>query len=353
MRVSPLLLSLLACNPGVAERYQAFVHTGDGVFDVQPRTIDTLTDPYRLDGELGRGLAGGTVGIDWSTSETVLDPGTPLTVQYAIQGGVAEPLDAEALILFSLYGNLEDVRTRLRALDVDLGELFPLSIAVSPGLPDPSLTSTPADNAAYVPGTNVMLILPDLTSELPLAANAGVIYHEFGHGLFHYVTTGDVYGEDLISLDAPAELLDGSGSLGEGFSDMLGTLLTDDPLFIHRSLDAPERDVSDDHLAVDVAVLPGGDVGGGLTANYNPYPLGTVFASVTWDLRLASDDPERTLLWAIASLGDWSDGEDLTAYRFLDALVDNVSRDRPSLQDDLCASIGTRFADVWTVAACR
>jgi hypothetical protein len=352
--VSPLLLTLIACDPGTAGRYRAFVHVGDGQYDIQPRSISALTDPYRLDGELGTGNAGGTVGIDWSTGRAIYDEGKRLRMQYAVQSDIAEPLDMEALILFSLYGNLQDARDQLTDLDIELGELFPLNIAISPALPDPFLGAFPADNEAYVPGTNTMIVLPDLTSELPLAANAGVVFHEFGHGLFHLLTAGDVYAERFLGLDEPAELTDGVGSLDEGFADMLGTLLTDDPGFISRSLFLPERDVDNpETAAIDVLVLPGAFSESGLLASYNPYPLGTVFASVTWDLRLATDDPGLVLQWAVEAIGDWSDGSDLTAYLWLDALVSIVDRDRPSLEDDVCASIGTRFAQVWTVAQCR
>jgi len=350
--VSPLLLTLLACDPGTAGRYQAFVHQGDGDFAAEPRAISALSDPYRLDGELGTGRAGGTVGIDWSSGRAIYDEGKPLTVNYAVQDDVGEPLDMEALILFSLYGNLQDARDRLGDLDIDIGELFPMNIAVSPALPDPTMGAFPADNEAYVPGTNTMIVLPDLTSELPLAANTGVVFHEFGHGLFHYLTSGDVYGDRLLDLDQPAELTDGAGSLDEGFADMLGTLLTDDPAFISRSIVLPERDVTGDHTAAGVEVLPGEFTDGGVLATYDPYPLGTVFASVSWDLRIASDDPGRTLQWDAEAVQDWAVGEDLTVYRWLDALVAVVARDSPSLEDDLCRSIETRFADVWVVEQC-
>ena len=140
------------------------------------------------------------MGIDWSTTRAIYDEGRPLTVQYAVQDDVVEPLDMEALILFSLYGNLQDVRDQLEELGIDIGELFPMNIAISPALPDPAMGAFPADNEAYVGGTNTMVVLPDLSSELPLAANSGVVFHEFGHGLFHYLTSGDVYGEKFIDL---------------------------------------------------------------------------------------------------------------------------------------------------------
>jgi len=349
------LWTLLACDPGTADRYRAFVHLGDGEFGARARSISSLTDPYRLDGELGTGKAGGTVGIDWSTTRAIYDEGKPLKVQYSVQDGVGEPLDMEALILFSLYGNLQDARDALTDLGLDVSPLFPMNIAVSPALPDPTMGAVPADNEAYVPGTNTMVVLPDLSSELPLAANAGVVYHEFGHGLFHLLTGDDVYGEKFVSLDDPAEIQDGAGSLDEGFADMLGTLLTDDPHFISRSMWLPERDVDDETTsALGVAVLPGEYSGGGLLGSYDPYPLGTVFASVTWDLRVAHGDPGEVLTWAAEAVVDWSHGEDLRVYVFLDRLVDVVWREQRSVYDDLCDSIAARFEpEVWTVEDCQ
>ena len=73
------------------------------------------------------------------------------------------------------------------------------------------------ENAAYVPGTHAFILLSDMTEkEVPLAANAGVVTHEFGHSVFHYLTTGGVKTDPLYDVSSPGR--SGVASLDEGFA---------------------------------------------------------------------------------------------------------------------------------------
>jgi hypothetical protein len=107
-------------------------------------------------------------------------------------------------------------------------------------------------------------------------------------------------------------------------------------------------------LAKDVDPLPhqvGEDASSQLL--YDPYVLGTVFASLAWDLAEFTGDPAQTLrLWvrATESWGaSWDAGAGTTAFGWLDHLVDEAGSGEVTF---LCGSIGIRFADVYEVAAC-
>ena len=343
-----LLTLLLACSGGDAHRFRALVADEGGDYALEVRSIDTLRDPERLAGDLGQGWSGGVLDVNLSEGTIHYEKGRPLSVLYVVQDGVAEPLDRDGLTLFSFYGHLQDARDALDRSGVDISPLFPIQFGVTPAVSDPSFVFAPVENAAYAPTANSFILLEDVSArEVPLAANAGVVSHELGHGVFHLLTAGGPYRDrafDVLSHAAP-----GVSSLDEGFGDMLGSLITDDPDFISASWDLPERDVSAEHLSSQIDTLPEEFIASGSALGYDPYPLGTVFASVMWDVRQATADPDGTLLLACSAVEEWaaretaSGDEDVeTAYRWLDVMVELADADQRAAA---CESIDRRFAD--------
>ena len=318
-----------------------------------PRTIDTLDDASRLSGDLGTGYAGGVMSVDLQTIELAYEPGKPLDVQYRVVDGVARPLDRDGLILFSFYGHLQDARDGLGAAGVDISPLFPIDFGVTPAMPDIGFAFAPVDNAAYAPSANAFILLDDLGDrEVPLAANAGVVTHELGHGVFHLWTSGGPYAERGFPVDGLAA--PGVSSLDEGHADMLASLITGDPAFISASIDLPERDVSGEQTTAGVALLPEDydPNAESLFAGYDPYPLGSVFAAVVWDVYEATGDRDATLNLVAATTQRWAerevpvqaelsdDEQVMTVYRWLDVLVEQSDA---AEADAACESIGLRF----------
>ena len=352
MLVTSLLLQLLACSGGDAQRFRA-LYVEEGQYVLKPRAIDSLQDAERLAGDLGQGWSGGVLDVNLSTGRIRYEEGRPLSVLYVVQGGVAEPLDRDGLTLFSFYGHLHDAQEAMGQAGVDISPLFPIQFGVTPAVSDPSFVFAPVENAAYAPTANSFILLEDVTDrEVPLAANAGVVSHELGHGVFHLLTSGGPYAERAF--DVLGDAAPGVSSLDEGFADMLGSLITDDPDFISASWDMPERDVSGEHVSRDVSVLPEDEGAGGL--GYDPYPLGTVFASVMWDVREATGDRDATLLLAATSIEEWaaretaSGSEDVeAAYRWLGVMVELAD---PQQREAACQSINWRFADHVVVEDC-
>lgn len=350
------ILALVACTGGDANRFQAYLGDESGNYRVAARTIPTLHDPERMRGALGKAYAGGVLRFDLTSYEVSYEEGRDLQVQYVVEGGVAKPLDRDGLILFSFFGSLQDASDTLTTAGVDISALFPVWIGVTPAVPSPDLAFFPVDNAAYAPTANAFILLDDLDDrEVPLAANAGVVTHELGHGVFHLLTgANDPYAPKAF--DVLGEAANGVSSLDEGFADMLASLITGDPDFISASLDMPERDVSGDQTSAGVPV----DFNVPLPENaadatfYDPYPLGSVFAAVVWDIYEATGDRDATLVLITDAVREWAarevpsqsaltpDEQRLTVYRWLSVLVELGDADQAAAA---CESIGWRFAD--------
>lgn len=343
------LLLLAACAPPPPTSYLAWQVTGAG-YDLAPRPVGAVQDMATLEGPWIQGHAGGEV-VYLDDGDCAHEGGRPLHVQYDVQDNVAVPFDQQGLILWSLNGHLEDFSLDLVEAGLDDAGLLPVTLATTPVLPDLLLEMMPYENAAYATGCNVFIVLEDMINkDIPLAANAGVIRHEMGHGVFHVLTAGGV--------DAPGPFEAGDlsagalyyASLSEGVADMTASLTLDDPDFIEVSLAMPERDVSGDWRA-SLVTLPEEfleEEGDSVLPLYDPYPLGTVFAATAWDLRVATDDPQGTWLLALAAVELWMEGGDPgQVMGFLDALV--ALAPEPQV---VCDSVATRFAGVYEVAAC-
>lgn len=338
-----MLVTLTACIPEQPEKVQAFSYQ-DGEYDIAAREIPWMTDAQRLDGELGTGKRGGQILI----AEYV--GGGPLDIPYVVDDdGVGWPEDEDGLVLWSFYAHLGDAREQLTDQGYDMAPLFPVGIAHTPS--QALLDFSSFENAAYVTGgAHLFVLLKDLIDkDVPLAANAGIVRHEFGHAWFQVLTAGDAHTEPpYLYEDTPTT--NAVRALNEGFADMVATLSLDDPAFIEDSLPLPERDVSAAHIASD-ALYPDPD-GDALSAlEYDPYPLGSCYAAVAWDLREATS-PEYALQAVITAVEDWSLGATWSQPdQFLHTLADAVADDADALEA-VCDAVTTRFPDVTTPQEC-
>jgi hypothetical protein len=348
-----VIWTLLACSHPEPGSWLAWVHTEAGS-EVAPRALPGLTDTYNTRGAYAVLRAGGSLSIDlrgnWSYR-----PGRAVQVDYEVVDGVAWPIDEQGLLSWSFYGHLADTAIALDELGLGIGTAIPIDAAWVPTLPSLDIELVPAENAAYATGQNVFVLLPDLIdADVPLVANAGVVAHETGHCLFHLLTTGDVVADPLFD-DPTSEAWLYQASLHEGFADIVATMITNDPHFIEESINMGERRVDGDTTADDV-VLPEQhliDSEGQLLAIYDPYALGTVFASLAWDLRLLVDDGAAVLQiagdaaesWAAGAESGW-DEED--RWSFADALVAGTPED---VRVEACSAAALRLPGV-ALAAC-
>ena len=339
---------LLACSHSEPDAWLAWVRSA-GEYEVVARELPGLTDTYNTRGSYAVLRAGGRLSVHLDASWSY-QPGRPVQVDYQVSDGVAWPLDEQGLLSWSFYGHLADTAVALEEAGLSIGAALPIDAAWVPTLPSVDIELVPAENAAYATGLNVFVLLPDLiAADVPLAANAGVVAHETGHCLFHLLSTGSVLVDPLIE-DSTSEAGLYQASLHEGFADIVATMLTDDPHFIEVSIDMPERRVDGD-ATTDLVVLPEQhllDSADSLLALYDPYALGTVYASLAWDLRLEVGDGTLVLQAAAAAVEEWAAGaegewDDADRWSFVDALVAGMPDDH---QEAACAAAARRFPGV-------
>jgi hypothetical protein len=335
-----ILVPVLGCGTTTADAFLAFHRDEDGSYAVEPVAIPELTDPVTMSGDLGTITHGGLFVGD--IANPTYSGGTPLRVGFSTTDGVAIPGDTDGLMLFTFYSHLAAARRAVDERGVDVGPIFPMAGAWNAAA-DWSLEFSPSDNAAYATGANVFLLLPDGGArDVPLLANQGVIFHEFGHAVFHLLTTGDPSGPPAIDeLDSAAA--NWQASLHEFFADASASLLLDDPRFLDASVSMPRRHVDADAAYTDD--LDPADYAASaddLLAFYDPYPLGTVYASVSWDLRKAVGDPGRVYELLAQAAASWDYSAAFTGEEFWAHVV--------ALADDeegpiLCAALEARSVE--------
>lgn len=348
------LFAVQACS--VPERFQT-LDLSDGRYSIVNREIPTLHTPETMTGELGSLFVGGAFQIDVSNGQLSYTNGRPLHLHYQTIDGIAHPVDRDGLIAFSFYAHLEDTVSMLNGVDTDWDGLLPMNTAISPLISDLTLAFLPMENAAYVPTLHHFLLLTDaIPKEVPLAANKGVVAHEFGHAIFHYLTTGGTTTDRLLPIDADG--FNSVYSLDEGLADVLGYLVTSRPDFIADSLSDQNRALDGEHLARNVEILPENHTDDGLLSAYTPYELGSVFAATIWEVADAVNDTTRMLNWITASTRQF--GDDIRnearvdtvnlGMEWLDVWVDLAPSDGDRTL--ACSAIQSRWSDVYEVAAC-
>ena len=170
-----LFLYLAACQGPTVSIFQRYL-IEDQQYRIGESEIPPLTDPVRMIGDYGQIYAGGVFANNFATNELSYEKGRRIRMQYTIQESVFTPLDRDGLILLSFYGHLYDMLKVVEETELETEKLYPLDIAITPMLADPSLAFLPMENAAYVPSVHAFILLSDLSErEVPLAANAGVV----------------------------------------------------------------------------------------------------------------------------------------------------------------------------------
>lgn len=332
-----IALWMAACMPDPSDLFLV-VDGREGVYEVVATEIPELADPATMRGALGDGSVGGFVDIEGLGYYG----GGAIDVRYSVQDGVAVPHTDDGLVLWSYYHTLSTFRDELAARDIDVEPIFPVPFAYQPTVYGAVFT---AMNAAYVSsGVHMFVLLADSTrSDLPLAANPGVIRHEFGHAMFQLIVAGSV------GAAPPTD----SRALNEGFADALATLSLDDPHFLEASLPidawisvSGERRVDED--ANTRTADPVGE---------NPYSRGTVYASLAWDFRELTN-PDIALDVVVASLeewaavGDWA-GTEEAMDKWARIFTTNAVEARPAATEGLCAKFVERFPDALLPAGCQ
>lgn len=350
-----MILFLLACQSD-AKRFQT-IDIQAAEYQIVEQEIPSLISPKTMEGELGRITSGGVFSVSLEDIAMTYKYGREIDLQYQVRNDVLYPLDRDGLILLSFYSHLESVRTILEETELEVEQVFPVNSAITPTLSDITLAIFPFENAAYVPGSHHFIILSDLIEkEVPLAANKGVVAHEFGHAVFHWLTTGGTETKSWGRTEADAS--NSLASLDEGLADVLGALVTEQSNFISYSLDLSERDLAGEQTLQSVDVLPEDFEADGTFDLYDPYPLGSVFAAMVWDVYLGGIDRVMMLDWVFRTTQTFaeenSDEESLAnkrlGYLWLNEFV--VQAETEEAKNLACQAIELRFGEGAEVPEC-
>lgn len=343
-----------------AERFLVYDRNSDtGEYVAAERNIESLDDISTIRGEHFNLRGGGSIRVgsqagnrDERTEEQVRNSmkianhDTP-TPDYDIRSdGLVVPWDFHSTMMFTVYHHFEVARDYFLERGVDPSHLNKVPVYYNVRqqflVPVDLLT----DNAAYAFTLDAFLIPPTLLiKDVPLAANRGVIVHEYAHLVFNRLVHGNKR--------APAYIVEPWGpagtnhlaSINEGIADIFAALQTGDPNFIKASLSDELFDIDRD-LSVQRSYEEGLRQNARNTdpQEYNPYELGTVIASTVWTQtdHMDNDRLAKAVLDTLRALSDV--GEDRFRTRlFFDTLVEQLPQER---REDACRKFSLRLTAI-------
>lgn len=150
-------------------------HSG---YQIQAVTLKTLTDPYRLKGSAAKVLFEPRSDDQFERNKARL--------RYIENGDVLVPADTATLQMTVVYAHHEKFLEMDEAVGVVKDLKRPRKIGVNVKLVRDRSEEEhlETDNALYFPKTDSILIVPYTKGDVPLTVNAGVLAHEYFHGLF-------------------------------------------------------------------------------------------------------------------------------------------------------------------------
>lgn len=289
MKNAALVLALGACAGGCLDpdlsgtRDVVVISTnGAGEYALRARSV-TADDFTTLEGDSVRFLAKPSLVIDEFTETIELSGGEDMHVTYSEVDGELVATDYLGLIAVTAYHHMQATHSYFHMLGLgstadELPQqrvLFLPKIRVNGGG-----RVVANDNMAYIPELESFMVLAeDILDELPLAANEGVVGHEFSHAVLHALTDGPDGTAANVRLGWDTESSNFWASLHEGLADVHGVAITGESNFVAPSVSSlfGDRDAASLHQLTDSMLF---DVGS--FAGYDPYPMGSVIAATFW-----------------------------------------------------------------------
>ncbi len=396
--------ALPACDPG-PDGVRIGVLALDpatGGYTLQARTFTTLEDVPAFRGAAATAIGDAEIFVDPSKladglteaafrEQVLLEEGAPPEAQFVEEDGVLWPADFHSLCLATTYHAFE--RARLYAIARGMDEDGPTRAIEFHYFPSFSIGEEGAqpfaDNAAFFPLLHAFVLLPfSSLQEIPLAANEGVIAHEYAHAIFNAEVHGGSWLPPYLltwPVGSPSSAM--LGAVEEGLADMWAGAVSGDPRFARHSLRAYVGDSRDlDRFEVETSCYSdarfradlregAGSADPELFWLQRQYQLGTVLARALWAAGLGGavshDDVMDAVFAGYASVGDRSlrarieastTGSELFTFAipieaFLAGANDDATRaalcavllDRFSLSDE---SVGGRCAGVTLRSEC-
>jgi hypothetical protein len=154
-------------------------------------------------------------------------------------GDVYVPADSISQQMATLYyhiQNLTEFSQQIGIGDVNQG---PMKIGIETRIGNSEALAN--NNAFYDGKSDSMLFVPYISSQLPIAVNAGIIAHEYFHSLFYKTVL--MRSENKKEISSTKKMISIYNEtylrgINEGLADFWGWLYTNDEDFIHWSLSA-------------------------------------------------------------------------------------------------------------------
>lgn len=197
--------------------------TAKGKYQIQEVELKTLSHPQKLEGSAAKVL----LNSRYKRSDGLISPSFDL--RFIERDSVFIPANSSSLQAATVYAHME----KLQELDQKAGieKLLPRprNVGVNAEVIFPGGEKPAKNNAAYIPSSDVFVIVPYDQENLPITLNAGVIAHEYFHAIFQHAVMKDLdkkseYEEFLLQ------------AWDEGMADLWGWIYTGDVSFISHSL---------------------------------------------------------------------------------------------------------------------
>ncbi len=275
-------------DPGLSGTREAVVIAANdsGEYALRTRTV-TADDFTTLEGESVRLVSRPELVINLETEEVTVEGDDAMHVGYAEDGGALVALDYLGLVALTTYHHMSDSHAYFRALGLgETAEDLPQQrVMFLPKLKvDGQIGTVPAnDNMAFIPELGAFIVLAELQfDEIPLAANHGVVAHEFSHAVLHHMTDDANGSPPDVRFGWDAESSNFWRALHEGLADVHGAGLTDDPNFMAASVSGQfgDRSLTGDHTLTESLLFEVES-----SFSYDPYPMGSVLAATFWSYR--------------------------------------------------------------------
>ncbi|MFW5966514.1 MAG: hypothetical protein ACOCV2_03295 [Persicimonas sp.] len=327
---------------------------------VQESSIETLEDRREVSGEIAYLRGGGKLEAGTSEPETREEYEDALRVRgdedprarWEVDDGVVVGWDYQSFLMYTLYHHLEKSAIYFESIGVERDVVGRMPVYYAPEM---NLGFIPinvfTDNAAYAFTLDAFLVPPQfLSRDLPLAANRGVIVHEYSHAVFNRVVHDDQRVPDYLFEEWEDPYVNRMNALNEGVADIFGALAVQEPNFIEPSFSEETFDVDRDLTKereytedLEETLEQSADA-------FNPYKIGSVIASTVWALRDAVDDDEALGSAVIDALEDFAEVEpEYTLADFFNPFYDHL----PShAQDEACDIFEERLTAISEELTC-
>ncbi len=276
---------LAACEPVAPDplRVRALVLSSNGKYVTQEVTLNTISDPFRMEGSIANLIGGARIVADSQDPELlaattedqlaralIKSEGRPVTASYIEKDGVLWPADFHTWNLVTVYYNFEKAHEYFNTVgnipNADFGGpatvyYFP-EFVLKDSNPEPM-----KDNALFFAPTQSFMVVPfDELQRAPLAINSGIMSHEYSHMIFNKKVYGGRRLPDPLTLWANGSSPGANlvKSLDEGLADYHGYGVTCesatgcDAKFLSTSFDQTttnDRDLSRQDRCMDTFLI--------------------------------------------------------------------------------------------------